>query len=367
MSFRKKAEEFKGELEKRHKESAERKDESGMSSSNIFNMETLKEFMPNGVNIWRPVEGTHEIDIIPFFAGSQHPRDREGIPSYCVDVWVYQRVGALKLQFVSPSKTWKQTDPVIEYIHRENLSKEEFKAKAAKRRVIYEIWCHDNKEEEDKGIQVWDVAHFFMEKHLDVISKSPDDGGYIQFSHHNTGCRVLFDITSEGKWTDETGTERDSVSYIGHRFRNRPKDTKIPDVILDMNFPLDEAIHMKPSYAEIYEAFYGKKYIEDGTTVQADPPSRLVRKLSKETPPEEEPPDDETPDDETPDDNTCPDGGIWGGECDKRDACGSCEVWDACSDAAITFNEPTPPDEPTPPKKTTAVTGKKKPIIRRKK
>ena len=76
MSFREKAEKFKGELEKRHKESGERKDE-GTMGSHIFNLEKLKEYMPNGVNIWRPKEGLHEIDIIPFFAGSQHPRDRE--------------------------------------------------------------------------------------------------------------------------------------------------------------------------------------------------------------------------------------------------------------------------------------------------
>jgi len=353
MSFREKAEKFKGELEKRHKESGERKDE-GTMGSHIFNLEKLKEYMPNGVNIWRPKEGLHEIDIIPFFAGSQHPRDREGVPSYCVDVWVYRMVGALKLQFVSPSKTYKQTDPILEYIHRENLSKDEYKEKSAKRRVIYEIWCHDNQEEEEKGIQVWDVAHWLMERHLEKISLKPSDGGYIKFSHYNTGKRVVFSIESEGKWVDLSGTERDSVSYLGHRFIDRPGDGKIPDEILDTNFPLDEVIYMKPTYAEIYEAHYGKKYIEDGSTAPH------AKRVTRMVPEPDTPLVDETPE------GSCPDGGVFGASNDKREACAACEMWDACSDAAVAFyqDDTLPPDEE---KSETSTTSKKKTIIRRKK
>lgn len=385
MSFRKKAEKFKDDLEKRHKESGERKDE-GMSSD-IFLHDKLKEYMPNGVNIWRPELGAHEIDIIPYLAGSQHPRDPEGRPSYCVDVWVYQRVGALGLQFVSPARMYKQTDPILEHIRREDLTKDQFKKVAAKRRVIYLIWCHDTPEEEEKGIQIWDVAHFYMEKNIERIAAKAEVGGYVKFSHHDTGKRIAFDIVSEGKWVDENNIERDSISYLGHCFINRPGDGKIPDKILDTNFPLDEVINMKPSYNDIYTAFHGKPPVE-GETSAPEEKSRLVRKgppvtVDTSTPPdpanEVQGPTDDIPDDQTQAEEAigaCPHGGTWGIDNEKKDECNACELWDPCSDAQIEMKNLGTDDAPgedtqeeqketkEPEKKETPK--KKKPIVRRK-
>jgi len=69
MSFRKKAAKFKDDLDARHKESAERKDETVFGS--IFDMEKLRGFFaPRPVYFWRPEKGDHELDIIPFFAGT---------------------------------------------------------------------------------------------------------------------------------------------------------------------------------------------------------------------------------------------------------------------------------------------------------
>ena len=41
----------------------------------------------------------------------------------------------------------------------------------AKRRTLYLIWCRDNNTEEEKGIQIWDVANWFIEDKLNIYHK----------------------------------------------------------------------------------------------------------------------------------------------------------------------------------------------------
>jgi len=372
MSFRKKATKFKQSLDERHKESAERKDESMFSS--IFLMEKLKRMMPNGVNFWRPAKGDHEIDIIPFIAGKNHPRDKEGEPSYLIDIWVYRFVGSMKESFVSPARNFKIIDPIAEYINTHNLSTQQFKKHSADRRVVYLVWVHDTAEEEAKGLQIWEVAHFYMEANLTEISKKPREGGYIPFSHWDHGKRIAFSIQSSGKYIDGDGIEREGISYKGHRFIDRP--SPIPEEILDQSFPLDETIEMRPSYEKIYEAFYAKK-VSDG-------------KETEET--NEEVEENET--EETPDEveeGTCPYGGSFGEDNDQLEDCSSCGLWDNCSDAQLessiksgeeeteeeeeeteeeeeeTEEEESPPSKKKFAKKEEKTPLKKKAIIRRKK
>lgn len=341
MSFRKQMAKQKEDLAKAHEEQAARKEDSGMYGS-IFN----KEAVPEGVQFYKITEGDHEVDIIPFFAGKRHPHKEEGKLTYLVDLYVHQNIGAMNDHFVCPAWNFKEPCPICEWINNQptKLPTEEWKKIATKRRVVYLVWGHTQKNEE-KGLQILEMSYFSLEKHLDIHAKLPRGGGYIQFSHPDKGKTVCFtkEVKGEGR-----------VNYIGHKLADRIE--AIPDEILDKSFPLDEIINMHPTYEEMAKAFFGGK---DSTTPQhkqheaaAEPEKkRETAKKAPEPEPEQqtsmeddvptytEPePEPEKPKAKTEKASTtvivCPAGGKFGVNIDEFPECGKCEFWDKCADEA---------------------------------
>ena len=352
----------KQDLMKRHQEQVDNKD-SGNEFATIFN----KDNIPKGIGFWKCGKGDHEIDIIPFFAGKQHPRVPEGELAYVVDLWVHTNVGPLRTPYPCTAKNFKENDPICEYIAKNRLDKDEWKRVSSKRRTAYLVWVHDTPEEEKKGIQIWEVAHYFFEQHIDEIAKSPRGGGAVTFSDIESGKSIAFAVKVTGKYNDGT-TDRDSISYSGHRFIDRQYDV-VPDRILDQSFSLDEAINMHPDYDEVHEAFYGsnkqsRKYAEpeedqdenNEPELEDDIPSKDQKVNKGRKKPEPEPEEDEDTNEETEeemveeedstddvedteeDDVTeCPHDPDSFGEVDEHPECeanGGCPLWDECSDEA---------------------------------
>ena len=247
-TLRNKFQNQKQDLLKRHQEQVDTKDQ-GNEFPTIFD----KAKFPKGIGLWKCNKGEHELDIIPFFAGSQHPRVEEGELAYVVDLFVHTNVGPLRMPYPCEVKNFKETDPICEYIAANRLSKEEWKRVSSKRRTVYLVWVHDTPEEEKKGIQIWEVSHFFFEQHIDEIAKSPRGGGALAFSDISSGKSIAFTVKVSGKYKDGD-TDRDSIIYTGHRFVDRQYDV-VPDWILEQSFSLDECILMHPDYDEVEEAF----------------------------------------------------------------------------------------------------------------
>jgi len=316
----------------RQQEAIDTKDDMGKSSfGSIF----LKEEIPEGMEIWRPEKGTHLIDIIPFEAGPQHPKESEGEVSYVVDIWVYTSVGAGGEVFVSQAKNYGEKDPIAEYIRQTTLELSQFNDLRAKRRTVYFVWVHDSPEEEEKGIQLWEVSHFFFELKIDNLNKSNPKGGSIAFSDPFEGMSISFNIDKTGTYKDSRGKDRDSLGYTGHQFVVR--DVKeIPDEIMAKVFPLDKCIEMFPDYERVYEAFYGHPYVEG-----EDAPAPQLR-----TPP---PAADGEPGGD--DDGTCPHGHTIGKDSDEHPECGPCVKWDDCHELAMKIKGEEGPagDDPPPP------------------
>jgi len=345
-SIRDKFKKQKENLLKRHQEQVDTKDDK-QSYPTIFDAEKI----PEGIGFWKCGKGDHIIDIIPFFAGSQHPKVSDGELSYVVDLYVHQTVGAMKEPFVCQTKNFKKPDPICEYISNNRLPVEDWKKIAPKRRTIYLVWVHDSPEEEEKGLQIWEVAHYFFENHVDEIAKSPRGGGAIAFSDIDTGKSIAFSVKITGKYKDAAGVDRDSVSYLGHRFVDR--DDPIPDDILNQIFSMDEVINMHPDMDQMRTAFHG---VDTKTTKSSE--SRLDR-MKKNQQKEEEPEDDEDenneeepedeifgpvddeepedddedvlPSDEDDEDVSCK-VDAFGTGLDKHKECKTCPIWDECSD-----------------------------------
>jgi len=183
--FRQQYKKQKEDLLKRHDESVA--DKGGGQFGSIIE----KTKIPQGVGFWKCTEGGHVIDFIPFRAGPDMPKlfegdakraFKEGAFSWVVDLWVHKNVGVLDHPYVCPTRTNGLPCPICEHLqqNKDTYSEDEFNAIKAKRRTIYLVWCRDNSDEEGKGIQLWDVAHWFMEDKLKVIAERSKGGGSVE-------------------------------------------------------------------------------------------------------------------------------------------------------------------------------------------
>lgn len=340
-NFRDKYKQQKKDLLRRHEESVTDK------SSGVFGSVWDLTKAPKTVGFWKCTEASHTVDFIPFIAGDNLPRKssrfKEGEFAWGLEFWSHGNVGALEEPFVCPSRTNGEPCPICEHLqqNRGKYSKEEYDSMKAKRRMLYLIWCHDNSEEERKGVQLWEVAHWFMEDKLKVIAERPKGGGTIPYFDPDNGKHVVF---------TRRGTGAGNTQYLGHRFDDR--DTAIPDSILDQSFPLDSLIKYA-TYEEIYKAFYGKAIDADaGDTISET-------SLPVDAEPEDITPFDLTDTDDNSDSvvdeiapDVCPVGGEFGMDFDQLEACNNdCPNWDNCyaANAEMKPAEPEPEPEPDPP------------------
>jgi hypothetical protein len=363
MGFRDKAKTKMNELMERHKQSAEEKDNVSGRFQGLFNMSKI----PDGIGFWRPKEGEHVFDVIPYFAGNNHPKYDKGVLTHVLKLNVHTNIGMNFNQFVCTMRHWNEADPICQYIHsqRGKMSKQAWSQVAPKQRTVYIVWVHDNKEEEDKGPQLWEVAYTFMEEPLEQISKLPLEGGYVPFSHPDQGKSISFRIVKEGSFTGADGKEQTGTKYKGHQFLDRKKP--IPDWVLDKveNLCLDEIVNMHPDFDEVYLALHGTKNpasssfesekkelndipdpedipdpdedeklpIEDMKRTEksqgvkkSEPAKEEIKKSAVDRVVEKK---DEKKKSES---GKCPGGGVFGKDINTMSECGDCAIWDDCSD-----------------------------------
>jgi len=328
--FRQQYKKQKKDLLKRHEESVANKDSSQFGS--IIDNSKL----PEGIGFWNCGFSDHVIDYIPFIAGPNMPKlfendkkkaIKEGEFIWSVDLWTHGRVGVLEYPYVCPAKTNGEPCPICEHLQQEGdtYTKEEYGRISATRQTLHLIWCHDNSEEEAKGVQLWQIAYYFMEKTLKGIAGQGKGGGTNPYFDPDIGKNVAFTKEGSGsKW-----------KFLYHAFLDR--DAPIPDKILDQSFSLDSVVKYAP-YDEIHEAFYGAKH-DGGSVGEAGG--------AEEAPFVQEPEPEQT--EFAPDE--CPIEGEFGVDHDAFEQCtegGGCVNWDNCFAANQEMQEPAPDPEPEP-------------------
>jgi hypothetical protein len=201
---------------------------------------------------WKCKEGEHIIDIIPFLAGSMHHQVAEGEPTYLLDIWVHQKVGMDENDVVCLARNYNEPCPICEFINAQRLKKDldeegeaALKALNPKRRCLYNIICYDSTREQDRGVQLWEVAHFLFEKKILSVARNPRGGGFVPFSSPDNGRSIYF---------EREGSGITNTQYLGHKFIER--QDRIPDEILEDAYILDELI-IKLTYEELKEALLG--------------------------------------------------------------------------------------------------------------
>jgi len=246
---------------------------SGGRYPTVFN----KNKIPDGINFFACKEAQHIVDILPWEAGPDMPLDEQNIPvteegdfDYVLDLFVHQNIGKINNPYVCPYENFGKPCPICEYMKANRLEKKEWSKIRPKRRSIYLIWNRTNPEEEKKGIQIFDAAHFFMEEKIEEIAKLPRGGGYIVFSDPDNGKSVC--------WTRK-GSGQENTQYLGHRFMDR--ESSIPDRILDKTFSLDQVVNMHPSYDIIAKAF-AEDQKAAGKDTEKEPPFKSDENIPDE-------------------------------------------------------------------------------------
>lgn len=234
-----------GKLRERLKKGQER---SRGRSKNIF---------IDGVDIktWRPKDGPHIVDIIPYNAGKYDPLVEKGDDTYGFEYWVHNNVGPNNAWFMCPSEMFNKPCPVCEHrtkLRDEGAKDDVWKPLFPKRRNIYNIICYD-RGEEDKGVMIWDVSFHYFEKPIMALSKKPGRGGKkskdVDFADpYDKGKSINFTI-------EPAKSKNDYPEFLGHSFDDR--DYEIDDDILDAATKIDEIVH-RPDYEELEVAFFGE-------------------------------------------------------------------------------------------------------------
>jgi len=317
------------------------KDDKGYSFGSIF----LPNAFPEGMEQFK-VTPTKEgagyiIDVIPFYAGKQHPFKPEGRLAYLVDLWVH-RISDAHLVCQMKTGGWKEPDSICTYMKVQNLSSDQWKSLNSKRRCVYFVWDHTTPDEEAKGLKWWEISHFFFEKNVDEISKNPRGGGAIAWSHHDHGKSVAFTAKVTGQYVDRQGNKQDSHEYTGFQFVDR-FEPAIPDNILEQTFPLDETINMHPT-AEEWDKGFPEGVADASAPISVQNDSNFGRE--KDVP-------IKTVEDPTPPDKEqkCPKGLAFGVNTGESKDCRTCDIFDPCFDAknAGGKDAPTAPLTEQPP------------------
>jgi hypothetical protein len=346
---------MKQELLQRTKESYETKDDSGMFRT-FFNQSKLTEV---GAEFWSCGEGSHRVDLIPFIAGRHHPRVEEGRTAYNLDIWVHRGVGATEDAYVCPLKNYGNPCPICEdYQVKKNdpeIDDDVLDGMKAKRRVVYNVVVRDSKKEQREGVKLWEVAHWFVERHIATISRDEESGETIAPADPDEGKTLAF--TKEGSGPRST-------SFIGHRFVNRAES--LTDELLESAYILDELIAI-PSYEDLSAAHFGRQQDEEAEE-ETEEEGTEVEEEEPEEEEEEEPSDPfedmnrtklkkyirdnelnikvtKSMDDDAirvkireavsdSDGETCPFGHRFGQDTDETSDCDNCEKWSACAEAA---------------------------------
>jgi hypothetical protein len=323
-------------MKERHKESYANKDDSGRFRD-FFNQGKKA-----GVKFWKCKEDDHELYIVPYIVGSQHPRLKEGKIDFVLDIFIHRAVGINEDSFICLNRTFKEKCPICDHQAElrngeENVDEATLKALNPTRRNIFNIVCLDSPKEEEKGVQVWDVSQWLFTNHLEELAHKKRGGGEVAYADIDEGKVISFRRKGSGMTTELTAFE----------FKDRED---IPEEILDAAHSLDELIHV-PTYEEVSEAYWATAK-ETKTEEEEAPRKEKAGKKpvdEEETPRKEKagnkPVDEEVPEDPSEPSEECPYGAVFGKEYKEYEECSSCENKAACREKNVELKATEAPPE----------------------
>lgn len=316
MNAQQRRELYRSQSEERHNQSYADKDDTGRFRD-IFDSAAK-----SGVSFWKDKEDDHDIYIVPYITGKNHPRIAEGKMAITCDVFVHRGIGVNQDSFVCLNKSYGKKCPVCEYQAElrdtEDADEDAVKALNASRRSLYNIVCLDTPATRDKGIQVWNVSHYLFTIPLEELAHKKKGGGNVLYGDIDKGKVISF---------RRKGTKF-NTEYTAFEFKDRDE---IPDAILDSAVCLDNLIHI-PTYEEVSAAFWESKEAEEKPTETAKEERKPKEEAAKPAEKKEEKKEEK----DVPTNITesgeleCPSGAVIGKDYNQYEECRPCEERKAC-------------------------------------
>ncbi len=329
------------QIEKDQKEAYERKDDSGVFKS-IF-----KDEVPRSA-FWEHKAEAHQVNVVGYIVGENtlHPTKKPG------EIVLFFEVGVHKglipnANHVCMATTYKRKcaycDTQNELRKNTNIDKDVIKSYYPQRRTLYNLEVLDNPKEQEKGIQIFDVAQFLFQKPLEEAAINPVDGGIEKYASPAGGKIVAFiikDGTYKNEKTGQSGKKQDFTSF---KFINREP---LDDSLFERAWKFDELLYL-PNYDEIYDILHEVKVPKDRSYhdqhIETQPEEERQEDVGNYEPePELESEIENEPEQEG--ELACSFEGVtFGEDFDKFEECNSCELQEECKAKYDEINKPKKP------------------------
>lgn len=317
-------EERRKHLKERTQSNWENRDKG--SGRGVLNLGALGDKRPT---FFQPKNGDFcKIDIIPFLPKTNKiPGFQPGYDEYALDYWRHSGVGPGEESFVCLARTFRKPCPVceeLEMLKKSGAPKEETGPLEPKRRLVYNIIDLDSK---DQKVQLWEISYHLFEKALIAAA---------QVGKHEV---IAFSDLEDGKTIKFTAKQKSLGAYnfieaTGIGFLDRPP---YDETILDEAYALDELL-IVPTYEQVRNALHGLgEPEEEPRPARRDRPAPVAEEApARRSAPQEAPAPArrERPvrQEASPAKGKCPYGHAFGKDCDQKDDCPDCDIWEACCD-----------------------------------
>ena len=320
-------EERRKHLKDRTQQNWENRDKGG--GKGVLDLSKAGEKRPS---FFVPKDGEfYTIDIIPFLPKTNRiPRFQPGYDEYALDVWMHRGIGPGEETFICLAKMFKKPCPICEEqdaLRKSRATKEEIDQLTPKRRLIYNVIDLESK---DQAIMLWEMSYHLFEKAL-IAAAQVGKHEVIAFSDLEEGKTIKF-AAKKKSLGPYSFTEITGIGFIDRQ----PYEEKI----LDEAYALDDMLTI-PTYEQIRNALHG---LEAEESVEEAPQTRRERPAQQEVPPAKR---ERVVVDATPApvarrerpakveaaQGQCPYGHKFGTDCDQKDDCPDCDIWEKCCDA----------------------------------
>jgi hypothetical protein len=275
------------QLRRRQKESKENAGKSPFSYDRFFEV-------PDNIPLWNPKGDekgkAHYIDLLPFIMGDKVPtnipsqKTQPGEWDYKLEVFIHRNVGTNDKVVLCPYGNFGLPCPICEHARdllADTTDDDERKAikqeKYPKRYVLYNVWVHDDTAEEEKGVQIWSVPHFFFEDKIKDLESEDGSEVIIGDISNDFGRQIKFIIEKKGKSNTE---------YKGHSFKKRVGYEIPANFGEEGAYQLDSFLKPLLSYDDLSDMYWGRENKKQDKDEQDEAPTRRTLNTQKQEPKE---------------------------------------------------------------------------------
>lgn len=210
--------------------------------------------LPKGVTLYSPKPGRHKLDFLPFIAGEGNPVADKGKTYFERTFYIHRNVGPDNKKEICPKRTANKKCPICEFadkIRNSKSSDDDMIAQAkALRPSERQLFALIDQDQDDKGVQVWDISTFLwgdmLSEEIDDDNNSDEPEGHEFFADGKEG------FTVEVKFKEDSFDGRKYVKpskIIGFE----PRDPIDPKILEEVPC-LDDMVKPK-SYEELKKLF----------------------------------------------------------------------------------------------------------------